>query len=52
MGVFPIVPGNIGHRLHPALLTAGTKCDVDTGDLEHHFPKGMCDLEPLGGYLE
>ena len=52
MGVFPIVPGNIGHRLHPALLTAGTKCDVDADDFEHHFPKGVSDLEPLGGYLE
>ena len=39
-------------RLHCALLTAGTAGDVDTGDFEHHFSKGVCDLAPRGGYFE
>ena len=45
MGVFSAVPWYICHRLHSALHTAGTACDVDAGELEHHILKGVGHLE-------
>ncbi len=52
MGVFSTVPWYICQGLHPALSAAGTKCDVDSGELEHHFLKGVSDVKQWGGQLE
>ena len=52
MGVFSSVPWYNCEGLHFAFLTAGTKSDVDTGDLEHHFLKGVCNFSQLVGYFE
>ena len=52
MGVFSAVPWYICQGLHPALPAAWTKCDVDSGELEHHFFKGVGDVNQWGGPFE
>jgi hypothetical protein len=50
--VFAALPWYFFDPFHLAFFAAGTACDVDTGELEHHLLKGVGDFEQLRGQFE
>ena len=52
IGVFAAGPRYLCNQFHVAFFAAGTECDVDAGEFEHHFLKGLGDFEQLRGQFE
>ena len=50
--MFAALPWYFCNQLHFAFITAGTKCDVDAGELERHFLKRVGDFEQFRGQFE
>ena len=52
MRVFGAVSWYVCNRMHRAFQAGGTACNVDAGELRHHFLKGVVFFEHVGGYFQ
>lgn len=52
MRVFGAVSWYLCNQMHRAFQAGGTACDVDAGELRHHFLKGGGFFEHVGGYFQ
>ena len=52
MRMFSAVSWYLCNRVHPAFHAGGTACDVDAGELHHHFLEAVGVFEHLGRYVQ
>ena len=52
MRMFSAVSWYLCNRLHPAFHAGGTACDVNAGELHHHFLEGVGAFEHLERYVQ
>jgi hypothetical protein len=52
IGVLAGVSWYFSNQVHPAFLAQRTQCDVDAGELHHHFLKAVGHCAQLSGYFQ